>query len=143
MDSSSFIKANLRFYRQDLDTIPQVLFLDFPFKIQSYGNLIKKYTVEREKFPTYYKLTHHITKSTKYSQLQSTAYCYQIFLSLLRSQRKFAKCHAKTNHTSAHVSDDTSNLTRVSDDTSSLAPISDDTNGVAHVTNDIGGPIKL
>ena len=32
--------------------------------------------VEREKLPTYHKLTHHITKSTKYSQLQSAMYCY-------------------------------------------------------------------
>ena len=32
--------------------------------------------VEKEKFPTYHKLTHHTIKSTKYSQLQSTAYCY-------------------------------------------------------------------
>ena len=31
--------------------------------------------VEREKFPTYHKLTHHTIKSTKYSQLQSTTYC--------------------------------------------------------------------
>ena len=31
--------------------------------------------VEREKFPTYHKLTRHSTKSTKYSQLQSTTYC--------------------------------------------------------------------
>ena len=27
------------------------------------------------KFPTYHKLTRHITKSTKYSQLQSATYC--------------------------------------------------------------------
>ena len=27
------------------------------------------------KFPTYHKLTRHITKSTKYNQLQSTTYC--------------------------------------------------------------------
>ena len=33
-------------------------------------------TVEREKFPTYHKLTHHTTESTKCSQLQSTTYCY-------------------------------------------------------------------
>ena len=31
--------------------------------------------VERKKFPTYHKLTRHSTKSTKYSQLQSTTYC--------------------------------------------------------------------
>ena len=31
--------------------------------------------VEREKFPTYHKLTHHTIKSIKYSQLQSTTYC--------------------------------------------------------------------
>ena len=89
--------------------------------------------VEREKFPTYYKLTHHTIKSTKYSKLQSTTYCCQVLLSLLRNQQKFAKCHAKTNHTSARVSDDTSNLARVSNDTSSLARVSDDT----------GGPIRL
>ena len=35
----------------------------------------RKATVEREKFPTYHKLTHHTIKSTKYSQLQSTTYC--------------------------------------------------------------------
>ena len=28
------------------------------------------------KFLTYHKLTHHTTKSTKYSQLQSVTYCY-------------------------------------------------------------------
>ena len=28
------------------------------------------------KFPTYHKLTHHTTKSTKYNQLQSATYCY-------------------------------------------------------------------
>ena len=32
--------------------------------------------IEREKFPTYHKLTHHTTKSTKYSQLQSAMYSY-------------------------------------------------------------------
>ena len=31
--------------------------------------------VEREKFLTYHKLTHHTIEFTKYSQLQSTAYC--------------------------------------------------------------------
>ena len=31
--------------------------------------------VEREKFPTYHKLTYHTIKSTKYSKLQSTTYC--------------------------------------------------------------------
>ena len=38
---------------------------------ESQGGICRK-----EKFLTYYKLTHHTTKSTKYSQLQSTAYCY-------------------------------------------------------------------
>ena len=28
------------------------------------------------KFPTYHKLTHHTTKSTRYSQLQNIMYCY-------------------------------------------------------------------
>ena len=64
-------------------------------------------------------------------------------LSLLRNQQKFAKCHAKTNHTSARVSDDTISLTRVSDDTSSPTCVSDDTSGLAHVSDDIGGPIRL
>ena len=41
-------------------------------------------------------------------------------LSLLKNQQKFAKCHARTNHTSAHVSDDTSSLARVSDNISRL-----------------------
>ena len=31
--------------------------------------------VEREKFSTYHKLTCHITKPTRYSQLQSATYC--------------------------------------------------------------------
>ena len=52
-------------------------------------------------------------------------------------------CHAKTNHTSARVSDDTSSPSRVSDDTSSPAHVSDDTSGLAHVSNDIGKPIRL
>ena len=105
------------------------------------------------KFPTYHKLTHHTTESTKYSQLQSTTYCYWVLLSLLRNQQKFAKCHAKTNHTSARVSDDTSTsarvsddtntLARVSNDTSSLAHVSDDTGGLACVSDDIGGPVGL
>ena len=64
-------------------------------------------------------------------------------LSLLRNQQKFAKCHAKTNHTSARVSNDTSSLARVSDYTSSLARVSDDTGGLACVSDDIGGPIRL
>ena len=54
-------------------------------------------------------------------------------LSLLRNQQKFAKCHARTNHTSARVSNDTSSPARVSDDTGDLACVSDD----------IGGPIRL
>ena len=54
-------------------------------------------------------------------------------LSLLRNQQKFAKCHAKINHTSAHVNVDTSSPTRVSDDTG----------GLAHVSDDIGEPIRL
>ena len=36
---------------------------------------LEKVGVEREKFPTYHKLTHHTIKFTKYSQLQSTTYC--------------------------------------------------------------------
>ena len=64
-------------------------------------------------------------------------------LSLLRNQQKFAKCHARTNHTSAHVSDDTSNLARVSNDTSSPACVSDDIGNLARVSDDIGRPIKL
>ena len=70
------------------------------------------------KFPTYHKLIRHITRSTKYSKLQSTTYCCQVLLSLLRNQRKFVKCHAKTNHTSALVSNDTSSPARVNDDIS-------------------------
>ena len=64
-------------------------------------------------------------------------------LSLLRNQQKFAKCHAKTNHPSARVSDDTSNPMRVSDDISSLVRVSDDTSGLARVSDDIGRPIRL
>ena len=44
------------------------------------------------KFPTYHKLTHHITKFTKYNQLQSAMYYYQVLLSLFRNQQNFAKC---------------------------------------------------
>ena len=91
-------------------------------------------TICREgKFPTYHKLTRHTTKSTKYSQLQSTKYCCQVLLSLLKNQQIFTKYYAKTNHTSARVSDDTSSPARVSDDTSSPARVSDD----------ICGPIRL
>ena len=64
-------------------------------------------------------------------------------LSLLRNQQKFVKCHARTNHTSARVSNDTSNPVRVSDDTDDLARVSDDTGDLAHVSDDIGGPIRL
>ena len=99
--------------------------------------------VEKEKFPTYHKLTHHTTESTKYSQFQSTTYCYQVLLSLLRNQQKFAKCHARTNHTSVRVSDDTSNLAHVSNDTSSPTRVSDDTSDLVRVSDDTGGPIRL
>ena len=64
-------------------------------------------------------------------------------LSLLRNQQKFAKCHARTNHTSARVSDDTSSLARVSDDIGSLARVSDDTGSLASVSDDTGRPISL
>ena len=117
----------------------------------------------RGKFPTYHKLTRHTTKSTKYSQLQSTTYYCQVLLSLLRNQQKFVKCHARTNHTSACVSNDTSTSVRVSNDTSTLARVSndistsarvsndtssptrvsDDTGDLARVSDDIGGPIRL
>ena len=95
------------------------------------------------KFPTYHKLTRHTTRSTKYSQLQNATYYCSVLPSLLRNQQKFAKCHAKTNHTSARLSNDTSSPARVSDDTSSPAPVSDDTNNPARVSDDIGGPIRL
>ena len=95
------------------------------------------------KFQTYHKLTRHTIKSTKYNQLQSTTYCCQVLLSLLRNQQKFAKCHAKTNHISARVSNDTSTSARVSDDTSSPARVSNDTGSLARVSNDIGRPIRL
>ena len=85
------------------------------------------------KFPTYHKLTCHTTKSTRYSQLQSTTYCCYVLLSLLRNQQKFAKCRARTNHTFARVNNDTSSPARVSNDIGDLA----------HVSDDIGGPIKL
>ena len=64
-------------------------------------------------------------------------------LSLLRNQQKFAKCHARTNHISARVSDNTGSLARVSDDTGNLARVSDDTSSLARVSDDTGGPIKL
>ena len=65
-------------------------------------------------------------------------------LSLLRNQQKFAKCHARTNHTSARkVNDDTGSLARVSDDTGSLARVSDDTGNLARVSDDISRPIRL
>ena len=53
------------------------------------------------------------------------------------------QCHARTNHTSARVSNDTSTLTRVNNDINSLACVSDDTGSLARVSNDIGGPIRL
>ena len=90
-------------------------------------------TLQKGKFPTYHKLTRHTTKSTRYNQLQSNTYYCQVLLSLLRNQQKFAKCHARTNHTSARVSNDTSSPVCVSDDTGDLARVSDD----------IGGPIRL
>ena len=64
-------------------------------------------------------------------------------LSLLRNQQKFAKCHARTNHTSARVSNDTSISVRVSNDTSGPARVSDDTGDLPRVSDDINGPIKL
>ena len=64
-------------------------------------------------------------------------------LSLLRNQQKFAKCHARTNHTSARVSNDTSTSVRVSNDTSDPARVSDDTGDLPRVSDDINGPIKL
>ena len=42
------------------------------------------------------------------------------------TNRNFAKCHTKINHTSAHVSDDISSLTHVSDDICNPARVSDD-----------------
>ena len=64
-------------------------------------------------------------------------------LSLLRNQQKFAKCHARTNHTSARVSNDISISAHVSDDISSPARVRDDTGGLARVSDDIGRSIKL
>ena len=64
-------------------------------------------------------------------------------LSLLRNQQKFAKCHARTNHTSARVSNVTSTSVRVSNDTSGPARVSDDTGDLPRVSDDINGPIKL
>ena len=121
------------------------------------------YMCRKGKFPPYHKLTHHTTKSTRYSKLQSTMYYCQVLLSLLRNQQKFAKCHTRTNHTSARVSDDTRISTRVSDDTSTSTHVSNDTSisvhvsddtsspacvsndigSLAHVSDDIGGPIRL
>ena len=126
-------------------------------------NYIALCPCRRRKFPTYHKLTRHTIKSTKYNQLQSTTYCCQVLLSLLRNQQKFAKCHAKTNHisacvsddtsisagvsndtsTSARVNNDTSTSARVSDDTSSPARVSNDIGSLARVSNDIGRPIRL
>ena len=51
--------------------------------------------------------------------------------------------HARTNHTSARVSNDISTSTRVSNDTSSPARVSDDTDDLARVSDDIGRPIRL
>ena len=51
--------------------------------------------------------------------------------------------HARTNHTSARVSNDISTSTRVSNDTSSPARVSDDTGDLARVSDDIGRPIRL
>ena len=64
-------------------------------------------------------------------------------LSLLKNQQKFAKCHARTNHTLARVSNDTSTSARVNNDTSSPARVSDDTGDLARVSDDIGRPIRL
>ena len=45
------------------------------------------------KFPTYHKLKHNTTKSTKYGQLQNSTYYYWVLLLLFRNQQKLAKCH--------------------------------------------------
>ena len=59
------------------------------------------------------------------------------------TNRNLPKCHARTNHTSARVSNDTSTSARVSNDTSNPARVSDDTGDLARVSDDIGEPIRL
>ena len=66
-----------------------------------------------------------------------------LLLGFAITTQKFAKCHARTNHISARVSNDTSTSARVSNDTSSPACVSDDTGNLARVSDDIGGPIRL
>ena len=56
-------------YKNDPKTMSEVLYR--ATKYMSAEDAL----VEKEKFPTYHKLTHHTIKSTKYSQLQSTTYC--------------------------------------------------------------------
>ena len=65
------------------------------------------------KFPTYHKLTRHTTKSTKYSNIKAPPIAVRFCCQVLKNQQKFAKCHAKTNHTSARVSDDISGPIRL------------------------------
>ena len=59
------------------------------------------------------------------------------------TNRNLPKCHARTNHTSARVSNDTSTSARVSNDTNSPTRVSDDTGNLARVSDDIGEPIRL
>ena len=76
-----------------------------------------------------------------------------LLLGFAITTQKFAKCHARTNHTSARVSNDTNTSarvsndtrtsTRVSNDTCSPAPVSDDTGDLARVSDDIGKSIRL
>ena len=69
----------------------------------------------------------------------ATRFCYHYS----ETNRNLSSVMQKTNHTSAHVSDDTSSLVRVSNDTSSPAHVSDDTCSPARVSDDIGRPIRL
>ena len=59
-----------------MDIIFMMLQCDTGNYLFVYAFYFKFYYCREEKFPTYHKLTRHTTKSTKYSQLQSSTYCY-------------------------------------------------------------------
>ena len=76
------------------------------------------------KFMTYHKLTHYTTKATKYENFRAPCTTTSLYHHHSKNNKicqvpwnKNIKSMQNVNHTSAHVSNDVSNLIRVSNDT--------------------------
>ena len=92
-------------------------------------------SVEKEKFPTYHKLTHRSYYQVHTIQPITKRHVLPLDFAIT-THKPMEICQVSCKNQSRISA-------RVSDDTSSLARVSDDTSNPTRVSDDISGPIRL